>query len=40
MVKEAKRMKLHRLPEHRAIEGHNLEEREERYHTKGYIEEK
>jgi hypothetical protein len=31
---------LHALPEQRAIEGHNLEEREERYNTNGYLEEK
>jgi len=32
--------KLHRIPEHRVLDGHNLEEREERYNTRGYVEEK
>jgi len=30
----------HCLPEHRVLDGHNLEEREERLHSKGYKEEK
>jgi hypothetical protein len=31
---------LHSLPEHRILDGQNLEEKEERYSTKLFVEEK